>query len=598
MRSHEWKRGILAAIGCFLLAWQANAAQTAAGTITDVTVYRDQALVTREILVEGPKGQVEVVVTGLPARVALHTLAAEAPGGSRIHSVTSRTKAIADEGRPEVREIDDQLESLKRDRRSIEARQQLLETKRTLISNLQQFTSSTSAKELQSGVLDSKQLTELAEYGLAKHLEIMEEGLALAEEDEEIGKQMELLQRKRGELQKGLNRSDKQALIYLTKDSDAPVAIQLTYLVTGVSWTPQYNLRTGVARDSVLMEYNARVSQMSGENWIDVNLTFSTAQPSFTCEPPVIEPLKVALAAREGLGEQEIRKKIGELQQKRQSANQIYFQNIDNISQPQGQQTAADFRDFDGNFALNEASNARQILEINNGRMAAWKPEPSRLEGVSVTYSLNESATLASRSDEKILQIASVHLPANFYYVAMPVLTDYVYEEAEIVNTSEYVFLPGEFNAYANGEFVGRGLVKLAAIGEGFKAGFGVNPQIQVSKDQRVESERVEGGNKVTEFKCTLKVANYSDNAAPVKLIDRIPYSDSSQARIELLESSPELSDDKDYRNDEEPKGILRWDLDVSEQSIEDNVDTVTYRFKVVHERIRNGQSMMIKAAQ
>ena len=75
-----------------------------------------------------------------------------------------------------------------------------------------------------------------------------------------------------------------------------------------------------------------------------------------------------------------------------------------------------------------------------------------------------------------------VELPAEYYAKAVPVLTPRVYRLAKLTNKSDLVLLPGEATVYVGGDFVGRMRLPLVAAGEPFIAGFGVDPQLQVSR--------------------------------------------------------------------------------------------------------------------
>ena len=56
-----------------------------------------------------------------------------------------------------------------------------------------------------------------------------------------------------------------------------------------------------------------------------------------------------------------------------------------------------------------------------------------------------------------------------------------MYRLAKLTNKSELILLPGEATIYVGNDFVGRMNLPLVAAGEPFVAGFGVDPQLQVS---------------------------------------------------------------------------------------------------------------------
>ena len=560
-------RMVLALAAIFAVC-AAQAAEVTKGEVTEVTVYRDQALVTRTIKVEWKRGAVEIVVTELPEKIIPASLSGESQGKSKIHSVTYRTKAVEGETRPEVKEIDGKVAALEKQLREIDARKELLKAKSTLVEKLEAFTASTSEVELQRGVLNFEELRKLAEYGLDKYEELMQEGLELSERKKEIEKEIDLLRRRRAELTKGFSRLQREAVVYLTKDVDQPVTINLSYVVSQVGWYPQYNLRSDDERDSVRVEYNALVRQMSGEDWTNVKLTFSTAEPTYASEPPIIEPLEVALGPLKIFKEAELQRQLKENIKARIK------------SQKAGAQA-------ERSQLLNIAAVDQQMLEFNvDAGLLRWRErEIRRMEGVSATYMLAQPVSLASRTDEQILQIAALSMPAEFTHVGAPVLTDFVFEEAKVTNTSGVVFLPGSSNSYLDGQFVGRGSMKLVAGGEDFETGFGVDPQVRLVKELVAKKEHIEGGNKVSEFEYKLIVSNYGNKEIPLRLEDRIPYSADDSIQIKLLEAKPEISKDEEYQETGLKKGLLRWNLKIPARAINDKAVVVTYRFSMAHEK-------------
>lgn len=546
-----------------------QATQATKGKVTEVTVYRDQALVTRTMQAKQPKGPVEILVTDLPERVIGTSLSAESQEGCRIHSVTYRTKAIEGETRPEVQEIDGKIVKLENQLRELKAHEGLLEVKEKVIGKLEEFTAGTAEMEIQKGVLKFEELRQLTEYGLGKHDEFVKERLKLEEQRQEIEKQISLLKRKRSELTQGYSRMQREALIYLTKESDKTVTIDLSYLVSHVSWHPEYTLRSNEGRDTIGVEYNALVKQMSGEDWTNVRLTLSTAQPTFTSEPPVIEPLEIALGPQKIMKEEEVKEVFEKVRQRRRGAQKQVTTQAELSS------------------VLNIEASKEQLLEMTQKKdvVVAARKRIKRVEGVSVTYQLPQRVSLASRTDEQILQAANVVVPAAFAHIGAPVLTDFVYQEASAKNTSPYVFLPGRYDSYLNGEFVGHGRIRLVVSGEEFKVGFGVDPQVQVVKEMVTKKESLEGGNKVTEFEYKLLVSNYGDKVVSLKLEDRLPYSPDESVQVKLLEATPEVSQDAEYQRTGFKKGLLRWEMEIPGQAINEKAIGVTYRFRMAHDK-------------
>jgi hypothetical protein len=85
---------------------------------------------------------------------------------------------------------------------------------------------------------------------------------------------------------------------------------------------------------------------------------------------------------------------------------------------------------------LNTIAISNQMIELEADRrmLLAMKERAvavRQTEGVSVMYSLKGKLTLPSRTEQQILNIASFECPAAFVFVASPLLTDYVYLQAD-----------------------------------------------------------------------------------------------------------------------------------------------------------------------
>ena len=113
----------------------------------------------------------------------------------------------------------------------------------------------------------------------------------------------------------------------------------------------------------------------------------------------------------------------------------------------------------DLNWKMNLAGNQAQILELQADRDALrvlYSETAPDSQGPSISYALANPASIASRSDQQMVRITRMDLKSRFYHVATPVLSSYVYREAEMKNTAKTALLAGPVSVYLGGRFVGR----------------------------------------------------------------------------------------------------------------------------------------------
>jgi uncharacterized protein (TIGR02231 family) len=67
----------------------------------------------------------------------------------------------------------------------------------------------------------------------------------------------------------------------------------LSYVVSGASWEPSYDIRIQTKAQTAQLFYYATVVNQTAEDWRDVHLTLSTAKPSLSARPPPLYTLRV-----------------------------------------------------------------------------------------------------------------------------------------------------------------------------------------------------------------------------------------------------------------------------------------------------------------
>ena len=193
--------------------------------------------------------------------------------------------------------------------------------------------------------------------------------------------------------------------------------------------------------------------------------------------------------------------------------------------------------------------------------------------------------TLPSRSDQQLVTIASITAKADFTLIATPLLTDYVYLQADLLNDSQTVLLPGQTSMFRNGQFVGRSRLPQVTIGERFTAGFGIDAQVQVARELENKKTRIQGGNRIDTYDYRITLSNYKNKPVELQLLDRLPYTDDSSIKIELEKTEPQLSTNSEYLRTARKKGILRWDLKLAPNTIDQDATVVKYSFTMEYDR-------------
>jgi uncharacterized protein (TIGR02231 family) len=318
---------------------------------------------------------------------------------------------------------------------------------------------------------------------------------------------------------------------------------------------------------------------MTGEDWNGVALTLSTASPALSATGPGLAPFPVSLTP-DGDGKKTNQADLAQQLQSIRGRQKTAIMQFNNS------------RDLTGNLSLNWDANAAandfQYLELTNPKetLSSLRLDDTGAEGPSLSYGIEGGVSLASRSDQQMVRILQTSFATNFYHMATPVLTSYVYREAELKNTSDEDLLAGPVNVYLDGGFVGQAEVPTVARGQTFVVGLGADPQVRSRRELANKTDSVQGGNRELGFEYRLLVENYKEQPVAIRLFDRLPHTDrTGDVRVELSALEVALSTDELYVRRERTKGILRWDVTVPAGAIGKDAHTVEYDYKVDFDR-------------
>ncbi len=622
--------------------------------ITAVTVYRGQAMVTREVKVEG-QGTVELVVSPLPAEVLSTSLSAEGNENVRVLSTRFRRRALASDSRADVRAIEEQIKKLVGEAGRLEKRAQANESDQQYVKKLEGFTGVMLNGLTEKGRLDSDGVRSLSTFLMETRATKSGAEIELRDRIRENSEALDLAKRKLQELSAGPTRVENDAVIVVQKPKSGADAVRLGYLVGQADWTPQYRLKSTADNAPVRLEYLASVVQQSGEPWEGVSVTLSTARPSIDAAPPDLSPLRMRIpsAAPEdvplpgGEAANKVIREALEMKVAMNFANETPLEDVlkyvksstqsqalpngipiylDPIGLTEAEKTPTssiridlenvplkvslklllkqlglEYKVEEGLLKITAADEAVLVRSPrgDSGELPGEPMDQAKAEddGVPVGGLVNERETpgvsfavagkldIPSRRDPQWLEIARSELPAEFSAKAVPVLTSRVYRLAKLTNATNLVLLPGEATVHAGGDFVGRMRLPLVAAGEAFVAGFGVDPQVQVTRRLIRKERTIQGGNQIFTYEFRIGLRNYRQAPVKVQVWDRLPKPKDESVIVGLLKTSVELSNDLLYQRTGRLDNLLRWDLTVPAGTVGDKAQYQTYEFKVEYAR-------------
>lgn len=481
--------------------------------ITAVTLFPRGAQVVREVTLTAPEGTHELYVPGLPADTDIQSLriAGEGVRVGAVSLISGRAPALDPAGSPQVEAARAALkaaqETLAAQEDGLAAIRAKAQAARDQIAFL---------KGAQPQVVDPAQLQALAEMVGTQILAASEAAIAAEAEARKAEAGLEPAQEAVKQAQAALD-----ALLNPAEDHDVLRAtvqgagtLTITTFTGDAGWQPSYDLRLDRAADAVQMERFVSVHQASGEDWRGVDLTLSTARPGGQAEPGEVYP---RLA------------RIG-----------------DPIEISPAPKT----------FARTSGAAPEPVAEAMLSDRAEME-----MQGETVTYHYPASVDIRDGVDDLRLSLDEKTLPMEVLAEAAPLSDETAYRIAEGTNAIGEILLPGNATLFADGAVVGQTWLPMVAAGDEMTLGFGPIEGIRVSRRMPDTMEGDHGiltkSNERREL-VEIEVKNLTGQDWPMRVIDRVPYSEQEDLKITTKVAPPASETDYDHK-----RGVLAWRFDL-----------------------------------
>jgi uncharacterized protein (TIGR02231 family) len=550
-------------------------AKLATSRVRAVTVYPNGALVTREVDVPEGAGTVELTVTPLPPATVNSSLYTEGSDGIRVLATRFRSRPILEDTREDVRKLQEELKQLQQAQEKAEADVKAAQANLQLLSKLEGFTSVQTMQSAEKGALNGDAAIALSKHIMDNRVDRAKDLVGLQQQQQALQEKADFVRRKLNELAPTPARTEEFDAVIVVEKNQAAGKVRLNYLVESAAWRPQYKVRAARSgKGPIQLEYLAALVQHTGEDWSHVDLVLSTAQAMLNAAPPELQVLQVAVAPHGAAAVAPAAPDALDLQEQVRSLR------------AKAQRDFNDRKDPNGVGLVNTAAALDQSWELLNPEAAVRRGcALASAEGPSVTYHLKTPLTVPSRTDEQVIEVTRLEMAPEYYYKAVPILTQHVYRQADLTNRSDYVLLPGEATMYLDSDFVGRMSLPLVAIGEQFTLGLGIDPQLQVRRQMIDRGRATQGGNQVLRYEYRILISSYKSEKVKVQVWDRLPHADNDTVGVSLLRASPDVCKDTLYLREQRPKNLLRWDVAVDPNLSGENALAIDYEFKLELDR-------------
>lgn len=293
--------------------------------------------------------------------------------------------------------------------------------------------------------------------------------------------------------------------------------LTLTHYVENASWRPVYDLNlTRKDTPSLTISRGVLVSQSSGEDWADVSLTLSTAQPSDQSEP-----------------------------------SQLYAQ-LRRIGDPEAPMPA-----------LGKSASEGDTMAAPVTTEAMMEPvvAAAELQGDVVVYVYPSPVSVASGVEDLRLALDEKITTPTIEARAIPRYDQTAFLLASFTNDTGEILLPGQAFLSRDHTLVGSAWLTGVAPGDEYELGFGAIEGLRLKRDEpkRLQGDRgiISSSTQIAE-EAVLQIENLSTESWPVKLMDQVPYSEQEDLEISFTADPMPVETDVDGQ-----RGVLAWTFDL-----------------------------------
>ena len=469
-----------------------------------VTVFTDRAMITRESLFSVKKGENTVQISGITPFLINESVqvALTDPTELSIAEVGVEETYLKKTDQPEIQKL--LLEINSTDNKINDGNHQInvINSSNDFLKKVNPF-----PQNLKVSTTEIDAHTKFLEKSLSSNFE----RISLLET--KIRKWIEektALENQLTSLKSDKNKSKTIVIHVLSSKDKNNIKLKLNYITTQAGWTPQYEARGLLNESKVLFNYFATLTQMTGEDWNDVEIEISTSKPFIYGNNPELSAWYIDVFSPRLLRSNSV------LGYDKQSAPKVMM-----------------------------AQAASPVVE------SEFEETRIQEETTSFTFVLPRKVGILSDGQPHKISITKSEIDARFNWYTIPKLIQSAFLKATVRNPFTFPLLTGPVSVFLDEKMVGTTSVNAPIVPDG-------EMQLSLGIDEGIKIER-KLGKKYTgysgllakettvSFEYNIEITNGKSKSITLDLNDQFPISRNEKIKVEQITPKPDeaiLSDD------------------------------------------------------
>lgn len=293
--------------------------------------------------------------------------------------------------------------------------------------------------------------------------------------------------------------------------------LQLSYLVSGVSWTPFYDIKSTGINQPLQVSCKATIHQNTGINWKNMSLKLSTRKKTVLTAIPIVHPWVLHF----------------QNSYKRYSQNNLIIdqQAISNSHIPTQKSV---------NINMNNNNVQQQNSTITNQYLNTFKAATHKM--INKEYRSKIKHSISGQEGVAVMELDNFKMQTNYKYYAVPKYDQNVYLVAEVARHQQYDLIPAFANIFLEGIYVGKLFINPEALVSKLDLMLGKDNDIIVDRrkvDQLSDKQRrIIGNIERTTIEIELLVKNRKNTNVDIIIKDQVPISGQEGIVVDVLKTS------------------------------------------------------------
>jgi len=530
--------------------------QDITSNIDEVKLYLTAGQMNHKQQVKLMKGRNKLKFSGISAYTDPPSIQFKGAGKYRLVSVSTEMDFLAAEQfNPRISVLKDSLEILQDELQftkdqmdAYQAEKGVMNTNRDLGGNAQN--------------LSVDQIKEAATYFRERTLEINQELSKLRKVERRYYASLQDMRAQLVEMNYDENQRSNQVVVLLDLDESTTMETELVYLVSDCGWSAMYDLSAEDISGKINLKYKAQVYNNTGNDWSDIALTLSTADPQLSASHPRMSPWYLS----------ENYAISGSIDGKKKYYAPVQSQ-VDYRQDAVSNLNWANDRVYDNYFEsgdINQGFNKSGYFDNSQSELGIKKDVNAQrvnmrsidISELSTEFEIENTFSCPSDMKPYIVDVKEVDLDATFSHITVPKLDRSVFLMANIIGWQDLELIPGPTNVYFGGVYVGVSQIDTRNVSDTLSLSFGRDDKVTVMRKLKKEfsTKRTMGNYKRDSYMYEVAIRNNRSTPIDIEVYDQVPISQSSQITVSTDEISSGTKSDE--------TGEVKWRLKVAASGV------------------------------